>query len=356
MSKENGFDDDNQLTIERELMHLKELLAYRGGVVDLRVKYGNMINAHKEGNKWVFVRRYSICKNKHKILLKQDQKRDKCPICNEPVTIMEETPSEDVKELFFRLLNEQETVEKLIAGSVVKFIEFKKFLVFIKGIGIVNAAKLIAFLFPERFEFNVNKARKYAGLAVMFQCPKCGYYYYGGESSNGKPAIPSEEGWRCPNDGTKLIGTSAKGVKYNREVKTFLLGVLAPNLKMAGGVYAGIIKNFKEEIQAEHPDWAKLKVEMTARRKAISILLSQLFAISLHYRKGVPLSEAYKVVLGKQYDVLKNHEDFVEAPITDYYIDVKSDKYKLMFEKTIEELGIDKNEVITWLKKKKIIQ
>jgi len=364
MSEENGFSiNENQLAtplmpddIEKELMHLKELIAFREGVMKSRVKYGNMISAHKEGGKWVFLRRYSICKNRHMILLKKDQKRDKCPLCGEPVRIVEETPSDDVKELFFKLLDVQETAENLIAGSVVKFVEFQKFLVFIKGFGVVNSAKLIALLFPKRFEYNVNKARKYAGLAVMFVCPKCGYYYYGGESSNGKPAIPSKEGWRCPNDGTKLVGTAAKGVKYNREVKTFLLGVLAPSLKMAGGVYAGIIKNFKEEIQAKHPDWAKLKVEMTARRKAISILLAQLFAISLHYREGVPLSEAYKIVLGKQYDELKSHEDFIEAPITDYYVDTKSDKYKLMFEKTIEELGIDKNEVIGWLKRKKIIQ
>jgi predicted RNA-binding Zn-ribbon protein involved in translation (DUF1610 family) len=343
-------------SLDRELMHLKELIAFRDGIVESRVKYGNMLGAHKEGGKWVFIRRYSVCKNRHMILLKKDQKRDKCPLCGEPVRIVEETPSEDAKELFFKLLDLQETVDKLIAGSVVEFVEFEKFLAFIKGLGVINSAKLIANLFPKRFGYNVNKARKYAGLAVMFACPKCGYYYYGGESSNGKPAIQSKEGWRCPNDGTKLVGTAAKGVKYNREVKTFLLGVLAPSLKMAGGVYARIIRNFKEEIQAKHPDWAKLKVEMTARRKAISILLAQFFAISLHYREGVPLSEAYKIVLGKQYDELKEHKDFIEAPITDYYADIKSDKYKLMFEKTIEELGIDKNEVIEWLKRKKIIQ
>ena len=45
----------------------------------------------------------------------------------------------------------------------------------------------------------------------------------------------------------------------------------------------------------------------------------------------------------------------MEAPITDYYIDVKTDKYKMMFEQTIEELGIDRNEVVTWLKKKKYV-
>ncbi len=71
----------------------------------------------------------------------------------------------------------------------------------------------------------------------MFQCPKCGYYYYGGESS-GKPAVPSKEGWLCPVDGTKLVGIAARNVKYNRTVKTFLLGILANNLILAGGVYA----------------------------------------------------------------------------------------------------------------------
>ncbi len=94
----------------------------------------------------------------------------------------------------------------------------------------------------------------------------------------------------------------------------------------------------------------------TAIRKAISLLLSQYFAISLHYREGVPLSEAYKVVLGKEYEVLKKHEDFIDSPITDYYVDTKTAKYKAKFEKVIEELGINRDEVTTWLKKKKIIE
>ena len=76
----------------------------------------------------------------------------------------------------------------------------------------------------------------------------------------------------------------------------------------------------------------------------------------LYYREGIPLSEAYKRVLGKEYEVLRKHEDFIEAPLTDYYVDVKSTSYKAKFEKVIKELGINRDEVITWLKKKKIIQ
>jgi hypothetical protein len=78
--------------------------------------------------------------------------------------------------------------------------------------------------------------------------------------------------------------------------------------------------------------------------------------MSLHIRKGVPLKEAYKTVLGKMYDELSKHEDFIEAPITDYYVDVKSDKILAEFKKVIQEIGIDENEAIGWLKKKKIIQ
>ena len=237
-----------------------------------------------------------------------------------------------------------------------KFPEFVNFLVYIRGIGPANAARLLVYAFPPQFQYNVNKFRKYAGLAVMFQCPKCGYYYYAGESSNGKPAVPSKEGWLCPIDGTKLVGTVARNVKYNREVKTFLLGILANNLIMAGGVYSKIIKSFKEEVAAEHPDWPKLRVQRTAVRKAISLLISQYFAVSLHYREGVPLHEAYKTVLGKEYEILKEHEDFIIYPITDYYVDIKTDKYKAKFEKVVEELGINKEEVITWFKKKKVIQ
>ena len=341
---------------EKELIYLKDLVRYRDDLIKLRVALGNRIGAKKDKSGWVFLRRYTVCKNKHAILLKEDEKRDKCPICGEPVQIVEETPSEDLIQRFYDLLRQQEIVEGLLANEVTKFPEFTHFLVFIKGIGVANSARLIAYAFPPQFRYNVNAFRKYAGLAVMFTCPKCGYYYYAGESSNGKPAVPSKQGWLCPIDGTKLVGTAARNVKYNREVKTFLLGILANNLIMAGGVYSKIIKSFKEDVATKHPDWPKLKVQRTAVRKAISLLISQLYAMSLHYREGVPLSKAYEVVLGKEYKVLKEHEDFIEAPITDYYVDVKSDKYKAKFEKIIEELGIDRNEVITWLKKKKIIQ
>ncbi len=47
--------------------------------------------------------------------------------------------------------------------------------------------------------------------------------------------------------------------------------------------------------------------------------------------------------------------DFIVSPITDYYVDIKSSKYKVMFEKTIEELGINRDEVVEWLKNKKVI-
>jgi len=342
---------------EKDLMYLKDLVAFRDDLIKIRVALGNRLGAKKKNSDWIFLRRYSVCKNKHAILLKEDdEKRDKCPLCGEQVNIVEETPSEDLVQRFNDLLKQQEIVEGLIANAVTKFPEFVNYLTFIKGIGAANAARLIVYAFPPQFGYNINKFRKYAGLAVMFQCPQCNYYYYAAESSNGKPAVPSKDGWLCPNDGTKLVGTSARNVKYNRTVKTFLLGILANNLILAGGVYAKIIKSFKEEIASKHLDWPKLRVQRTAIRKAISLLLSQYFAISLHYREGVPLVEAYKVVLGKEYEILRKHEDFIISPVTDYYVDIKTTKYKLMFEKTIEELGINKDEVITWLKRKKVIE
>ena len=97
-------------------------------------------------------------------------------------------------------------------------------------------------------------------------------------------------------------------------------------------------------------------MQRTAIRKAISLLLSQYFAVSMHYREGVPLTEAYKVVLGKEYEAIRKHEDFIVSPITDYYVDIKSSKYKVIFKKTIEELGINREEVVEWLKNKKVIE
>ncbi|MCI4407543.1 MAG: hypothetical protein JHC26_00490 [Thermofilum sp.] len=341
---------------ERDLMNLKDLVALREDLIKLRIALGNRIGARRGENGWVFIKRYSVCKNNHMILLKEDEKREKCPICGEPVKIIEETPSEELIQRYMDLVKQQEMVEDLIANEVTKFPEFTNFLAFIKGIGPANAARLIVYAFPPKFQYNVNKFRKYAGLAVMFTCPKCGYYWYAGESSNGKPAVPSKEGWLCPNDGTKLIGTAARNVKFNRTVKTFLLGILANNLILAGGVYAKIMKSFEEDVATKHPDWPKLRIRRTAIRKAISLLLSQYFAMSLHYREGVPLPEAYKIVLGKEYEVLSKHEDFIIAPITDYYTDTKSVKYKSKFEKIINELGINRDEVIEWFKKKKIVK
>jgi endogenous inhibitor of DNA gyrase (YacG/DUF329 family) len=341
---------------EPSIRKLKELIEIRDDLVKLMIQIGNRVGAKKDGSKWVFVRRYSVCENHHEILLKGDEKREKCPICGLPVKVVEEEPPVELVKLFLQLAEMRKEIEAIIGKEVLKYPEFKKFLVFIKGIGPLNGARLIAFLYPEEFDFNVNKARKYAGLAVMFKCPKCGYWYYAGESSNGQPASPSKEGWLCPADGTKLVGTSAKGVKYNRKVKTFLLGVLGTNLMRGKGVYAKIIKDFSEEIAKKRPDWPKMRVLRTAIRKAVSLLLSQYFAVSLHIRKGVPLKEAYKTVLGKVYDELSKHEDFVTAPITDYYVDVKSDKILAEFRRVIQEMGVDENEAIAWLKKKKVIQ
>lgn len=357
-SLENVLNDikAKQEKTEPNIRWLKELNETRDDITKLMMQVGNRIGAKKDGSKWVFVRRYSVCENHHEILLKEDENRDKCPICGLPVKIVEEEPPPELVKMFLQLAQMRKEIEAVIGKEVLKYPEFTKFLVYIKGIGPLNGARLLAYLYPEKFNFRVDGARKYSGLAVMFECPKCGYWYYGGDSSNGQPAVPSKEGWLCPVDGTKLVGKSAKGVKYNRKVKTFLLGILGTSLVRGRGVYAKIIKNFAEEVAKKHPDWPKMRVMRTAIRKAVSLLLSQYFAMSLHIRKGVPLKEAYKTVLGKMYDELSKHEDFIEAPITDYYVDVKSDRILAEFKKVIQEIGIDENEAIGWLKKKKIIQ
>jgi hypothetical protein len=195
---------------EKELMYLKDLVAFRDDLIKIRVAFGNRVGARKDKSDWVFLRRYTVCENRHAVLLKEDEKRDKCPLCGESVTVVEETPSGELIQRYTELLKQQETAEGLIADAVTKFPEFTNFLAFIKGIGPANAARLIVYAYPPQFQYNINKFRKYAGLAVMFQCPQCNYYYYASESSNGKPAVPSKDGWLCPNDGTKLVGASAK--------------------------------------------------------------------------------------------------------------------------------------------------
>jgi len=109
---------------EKDLVNLRDLVAFRDDLIKLRVAYGNRIGAKKEKNGWVFIRRYSVCKNNHLVLLKEDEKRDKCPICNEPVKIVEETPSDELVQRYMELLKQQEIVEGLIADAVTKFPEF----------------------------------------------------------------------------------------------------------------------------------------------------------------------------------------------------------------------------------------
>ena len=78
------------------MVHLRDLVAFRDDVIKLRVAFGNRIGAKKEKGDWTFVRKYSTCKNSHIVLLKDEEKREKCPICGEPVRIVEETPSDDL--------------------------------------------------------------------------------------------------------------------------------------------------------------------------------------------------------------------------------------------------------------------
>ena len=74
---------------EKDLMYLKDLVAFRDDLIKIRVALGNRLGAKKKNSDWIFLRRYSICKNKHAILLKEDdEKRDKCPLCGESVTIV----------------------------------------------------------------------------------------------------------------------------------------------------------------------------------------------------------------------------------------------------------------------------
>ncbi len=82
---------------EKDLEYLKDLVTFRDDLIKLRVAFGNRIGARKDKNDWVFLRRYTVCRNKHMILLKgDDEKRDKCPLCGEQVTVVEETPSDDL--------------------------------------------------------------------------------------------------------------------------------------------------------------------------------------------------------------------------------------------------------------------
>jgi len=51
---------------EKELIYSKDLTAFRDDLIKVRVSFGNRIGAKKDKNNgWVFLRRYTVCKNKH---------------------------------------------------------------------------------------------------------------------------------------------------------------------------------------------------------------------------------------------------------------------------------------------------
>ncbi len=104
---------------EKELIYLKDLVRFREDLIKLRVALGNRIGAKKDKNGWVFLRRYTVCKNKHAVLLKEDEKRDKCPVCGEPVTVVEETPSDELIQRFYDLLNLTKSFKYISSFSLI---------------------------------------------------------------------------------------------------------------------------------------------------------------------------------------------------------------------------------------------
>ncbi len=58
---------------EKDLIYLRDLVAFRDDLIKIRVSLGNRLGAKKKNGNWFFLRRYSVCRNKHTVLLKDQE-------------------------------------------------------------------------------------------------------------------------------------------------------------------------------------------------------------------------------------------------------------------------------------------
>jgi len=318
-----------------------------------RIVYGNMIGAKREGGKWKFVRYYSLCENKHKVFLKEGEKREVCPICKQKVVIYQEEPDEMLIEVFEKIDKEiLKLLEAEISKNVTEYTEWQNFLVFVKGVGPTISAELVSILPPEKFSWNLAKLKSYAGIGIAGVCEKDNYLVYGSQAyKDRKPVANKPINGNCPYCGSPLKWRAVNRgdpVKYHRQAKALLTYKLATSLMKAKGVYYQLYLKFKEEITRKHPDWNKAKINMTAVRKMLTVFLTAYLSISYSITHNVDYKTALVHVLGeKEYNILRTHKDFIDFPLLDDLIDTKRKTMKVnqTAKKTLERLGLDEDDL-----------
>ena len=190
---------------------------------------------------------------------------------------------------------------KIIEIEVKKHPLWDKFLAKVAGCGPIMSAVCIAYLDPTKAA-HASAFWKYAGLDVVAVPQQDGTVKYEGRAKwhiEDRPYVDREG-----NPGLK------KGITYNPELKTRLLGVLGSSfLRTRGSYYGTIYYGYRARLDNDerHADLSDIIKHRRATRYCVKCFLRDLW-VAWREVEGLPVTEPYEVAyLGKR----PHHYDFV---------------------------------------------
>jgi hypothetical protein len=160
-------------------------------------------------------------------------------------------------------------VEDELKGLLEQFPIYRCFLSNVKGMGIINSAKLLYYIYPRMpttptfkttrwvkgGKVEVVEIKKYRGLRSL--------YHHAGlhvEENGEAPAI--KRGGKCD---------------WNPEFRVLCLGVIGRNLVFVKDRYFLLYRQFKAEEEKKHPDLPKKRIHRRALRKMVKQFLKDLW-------------------------------------------------------------------------------
>jgi len=215
--------------------------------------------------------RFSQCQNRH--LVPMAVARDRCPICDAPVTEVVVEPPEVLK----AVLKDLESIEKNLYRDVESRVRshqlYMHYLQYIDGVGPLISAYLITVLNPSKFE-TVSRLWKYCGLHV--------------------------------EDGRAPRRVAGQPTSWNPVART-MVWKLGESFRMRGGFYRMMYQQFFEESLKKHPSWTKAHHLAHARRVAVKLFLSHWHTVG-RVLQGLPTRKAYPC---------EKHPHFCIPPVLD---------------------------------------
>jgi hypothetical protein len=204
----------------------------------------------------VKVTRFSICPNNHMVPMAVS--REKCPICEAPVTeVVVEAP-----EVLKAVLKDLESIERKLYRDVENRVRghqlYLRYLQHIDGVGPLMSAYLVTVLNPARFE-TVSKMWKYCALHV----------------ENGKAP--------------RRVAGQATG--WNPVART-MMWKLGESFRKVGGFYKMMYQSFFEESLKKHPSWTKAHHLAHARRVTVKLFLAHWHTVG-RVLQGLPVRKPY---------------------------------------------------------------